>query len=834
MSDRTRLGPPGEDQSRCGGATGRAMILVVLGVVLMVAGLNARAAQIFADRFESLPAIEVSAESVQSLERVGIDAWPQGWTGLEQAEIEFVNVPGSGSLPVEQDEAGWFFHAPFHPDTPELGGSVQLRARLGGLTSAAFTLDVGALPDAPGAFAALVASLEAHIDAFAQRRGSSFAEIAALSFENTPSGLFPLKYAQSFVRAEQNANSLARLAAGDSSFLSAEESRLLDQIAGYVGLDALIQVELDAIADLDPAALNGSGARAGTSARACIDAGPVIGTAFELSRAMREAKFAELAVTGAPGNTLNQLGITLALGSAIPVYGKAFQALGAGTAAWQASRKMFAGLNPSRFESIRAEVERPRFEEDSEETGSYRNIEVVAASTGWIVDQAIFDAIVTVLGASASAANVQKISDSILFKDVLEGGLNAYFSLYLGEQSSGVVSFCPQTWTVDISLPDYSEGRSVLGHFDVDTSNRSFRPLRAEEDFLSISPIPSKFGQETIDVDFPIGVDLIEVTATPRIIEVETPGEVVNITATIDNAVVPTLFWDPGQGTWDDGQGIGTNEPATRPLRTPTNPDDYPFYVTVESASRRGLRASGEPVRSDQALVRFSKLVVSPGSACVKNGESESFSATLDGMPAEVIWSLEDSEGQPSTLGSVSSSGLYTAPNAGSGSVRVVATSVDNAQRHDFGIVEVGPCLCYWALTIAGEGAWSGQEAGHGFQLSQSPPTPGFRLVYLGETTGGTAESTNSAIAENVTGAFSLDTFFFSNSVRAYQVAADLEGSEAILNIDENVDNVTMTGTINGVAVYVVDNGETLVAVNVPFDMTFRSAGMDGSCEDDF
>jgi hypothetical protein len=822
---------------RAAAADGKTFLLAVaLLLGLTLAGMNAVADVIFVDRFRVPPAIEVATDSVQSLDRVDITAWPDGWTGLEQAEIEFVNVPGSGSLVVEQDEAGWYFLAPFHPVAPELGGPVQLRARLGGLTSAVVNLDVRALPDAPGAFDALIGSLEAHIDAFAQRRGSSFDSIAALSFEDTPSGLFPLKYAQSFVRADENPNSLAFIAAGSSDFLSAGERRLLDQIAGHIGLETLIELELAALAEVEQTALTGGASRTAAAARACINAGPSIGSAFELSRAMWEANFAEIAVTGAPGNTLNQLGITLSLGSAIPVYGAAFQALGAGTAAWQASRKMLSGLNPSRFESIRAEVERPRFEEDSEESGSYRSIEVVAASTGWIVDQAIFDAIVSVVGAATTLGNLGKIQDSVLFKDVLEGGINGYYSLYLGEQSSGVVSFCPQTWTVDISLPDYSEGRSVFGHFEVDTSNRSFRPLRAEEDFLNISAIPSKFGQETIDVDFPIGVDVIEVTASPRIIDVQEPGEIVNITASIDNALVPSLFWDPGRGTWDDGMGPGTNEPGTRPLRTPTNPDDYPFVVTIESASRRGLRASGEPVRGDQVVVRYSKLVVSPGSACVRSGESEQFSATLDGQPAEVIWSLEDEDGQPSTLGTVSPSGLYSAPGSSSGSVRVVATSVDNPQRREFAIVEVGSCTCYWTLRIAGEGAWSGKEAGHTFLLSFEPFVPGFRMVFFADLPGGLAESADGTINENVTGQFDLDRFSFNPGSRLWSVfprGSDDFGTSGALFIERNIDNTSMDGRIFGTAAELYNDGDGIKARLRNFDMSFRSAGMDGLCEDE-
>jgi hypothetical protein len=851
MTDSNRAGVGGVIKLRTPAVDGKAfvrMVMLLLGLTL--AGMSAVADVIFVDRFRVPPVIEVSADSVQSLDRVDITAWPADWTGLEQAEIEFVNVPGSGTLVVEQDEAGWYFLAPFHPVTPELGGLVQIRARLGGLTSAVVHLDVLALPDAPGAFDALVASLEAHINAFAQRRGSSFETIAALSFAEAPTALFPLKYAQSFVRDSENPNSLAALFDTDSSFLSAGERRFLDQIAGHIDLKNLVDLEVAALAELEmtgaigaagsyQASVNSLGTLSG-AARSCIDAGPEINSAFELSNAMWEAKFGAIAVSGAPGRTLNTLGATFAAGSALPVYGSAFLAGGAATAAWQASRNALAGLNPSRFESITAAVSRSRFEEDSEAFGSYDSVVVVAASNGWTVDQAILDAVTTLLSASTSVGKLAKIREADFLTDLSVNVINFGMSNYVGAQPGGVVSFCPRNWSVDISSSLYNEGRSVLGNFEVRTNQKTFRPVQVAEDFLSIAAIPAKFGQETIDVDFPIGVDPIEVTAAPRTIRVSDPGEIVDITATIENAELTTLDWDAGPGRWTDGLSSLTNDGGTRPLQTPSARDDFPFQVKIESFSRQGLRASGQPERSDSVLIELSELVVTPGSVCLKPGQSRQFSAIVDDAPADVTWSLQDSDGQPSSLGTVSSTGLYTAPGAGSGRVLVVATTVDDPPARDFGIVEVGNCICYWALNIAGEGAWSGDEAGHTFFLSIAPFEPGYRLAFFSDAPGGgLAESANASIDENVTGLFDLGRFSFSSGPRLWSVFppdpdSDNFGTSAKLRIDENIDNTSMTGSIFGTAAELYNDGDGIKARLRNFDMNFRSAGLEGSCEEEF
>lgn len=768
----------------------------------------------------ALDGVTLSTTTPRSLDRVELRGLPPARRAGGSVTVEFVGVEDTRPMPVEFDGDVAYFLAPFHPVTPTDGGEIGLQVVIGEARSPEFIVDLAALEDAPGAFEALVASLRAHVDGFAQRRGSSFEDLQSRTFEETPPALFPLKYAQSWVDDPANPNDLEALAEGSSDLLTADERRFLDQISGVTGLGGLIGLETDGLGDLDPPTLV-FGDASPLGRRECIDSGPDISTAAQLSAAMWEAKFAEIAITGDRATTLSALSATLAAGSAIPVYGRAFLAAGGATAAWQASRGALAGMNPSRFVSIDAAASPQRFEEDFEAIGRWSNVRVVAASTGWAVDQAIVDAVVTALGAYASAGQAAQLTAADFLSNAAVSVVNQSASTYVGAQEGGVVEFCPQQWSVDISTSTWSDARSVLGHFEVDSAAQTYRPLEVEADALSIRAIPSKFGQESIDVDIAIGVDPIVVTAAPGRIQVGEPGEIVSITAAIENAVNTSLFWDPGVGTWDDAQGEPTNDGGTRPLRTPQEEGAYPFDVAIESLSRSGLRADNQPVR--QAAVRIvldDEIVVSPANACLDPSESEEFSTTHADRPAAVTWSLEDLDGNPSSFGFVTQQGVYTAPSSGTGQVIVVATQVGDATNRGQAVVEVGSCSCFWALSIAGGSSYSGRFAGHGF-----PADFGFFTFSFETDSGnavGNAQSFSDPVPANATGSFTIDTFGFQSGTRSWVVTADPDdGTSATISIIEN-DGVTMQGSVFGTCVSFLNGEEQFGS----FDLNFRSGNL--------
>lgn len=756
-----------------------------------------------------------------ALDRVELTGLPLARRAVTDYEVVAVGFDTIWPLPVEVDDEGtYFFFAPFHPVTPTTGGELTFQVRDGDASSPEFTLELAALEDAPGAFVDLTAALRRHVDAFAQRSGTSLEALQALDFAATPVELLPLRYAVSWIDDPANPNSFGAIARGGTDYLDEEELRLLEQITSYMGLEELLDVELAALDEFEgPPALVFD---PGLARRDCLfDAGVQIGNADQLSAAMWEAKFADIAVRGRASEKIPLIANTFAAGSTIPLYGKAFTVAGATFSAWVANKAARAGLLPSEFVSISANVSKPRFNEDSEETGSWSNVQVTAQSRGWAADQAIAEGIIALAGARLTAGQGAQVSSAEFAQSAAAAAANPVASNFIGQQDEGLIDFCPQQWTVDISSAAWCEARSVFGYFEVASGAQTYRPLEAEEDFLSISARPDKFGQETIDQDFPIGVDPIVVNATPSEIVLETPGETVTITASLQYADDEKLFWDPGAGTWDDGLLQITNEAGTRPLKTPSDRGAYPFVVTIESFSRKGLRASGTPVRETFVTIRVDEpITVTPANACVENGESESFQALQDEEPADVTWSLESPAGGPSSLGTISSAGVYTAPSNGTGSAIVVATSNDDPNNRGQARVDVGTCSCFWALSIQGGGAWSGTFAGHGF-----PSSFGFFSLSFDTPSGnglGNAQSFTDAPTEDAVGTFTIDTFGFQIGDRSWVSSADPDdGTSAVLTIVEN-DGDSVQGSISGTVVRFANGQETFSS----FDLNFRSGNL--------
>ncbi|RKZ12422.1 hypothetical protein DRQ32_03770 [bacterium] len=773
----------------------------------------------------SLDGVTPSTTTPTSLDRVGLLGLPAAARGHIDLKVVILGLDERVSIPVEEDDNGHFFHAPFHPATPEAGGTVSLQVVSGAARSPEFSFELGALADAPGSFGDLVDELVLHIDGHAQRLGSSLDALKALSFEATPDALFQLKYAQSFVDDPTNPNSLTLIADGTSTLLTAAELQLLDQVSAYTAFDALVALEVASLDDLDPPVARGLVSGGSAQRRACIDVKLKIGTAAALSAAMWEAKFADIAISGDAGNTLTALSATLAAGAVIPGAGLAFTAAGAGVAAWQASRGALAGMNPSSFASIEASIDKSRFDEDAVDPGHYSNVMVTAVSKGWSADQAMVDAVTTALGAPGSAAQKGAITASGMLGDAATATINQGMSNYVGQRENGAIEFCPQTWTVDISLPLWCEAKAPGGKLNVATGAQTYWPAAAGPEILRVSNIRSQFGQEYISVDKAVEVEAIIVTASPTRIPVRKPGEEVQITVTLKNAEVMSLFWDAPGGEWKDGMGGFTNEPGTRPLRTPPGRDDYPFLVTIESFSRQGIRESGTPKRQAFVTVTLDEdIVVSPPNPCLQNNEREQFTATQGDEPADVIWSLETPEGGPSSLGSLSSTGFYTAPGSGSGRAVVVATSSTNENLRGVTGIEVGACECYWSLAIESEGEFSGTFASHAF-----PSFGGFFSFSFGDTDKsltGNLQAFTDPIMENQTGVFEPEGFAFATLNRAWSATSDPEDETPFTMTITKNNTTNLEGSVDGVCVTAIDGK----AVYRNFNLVFRSGNLaDGS-----
>ncbi len=652
-------------------------------------------------------------------------------------EVVFLDKEGLDlfTLPLEIPAEGlpWFM-APFHPGLPNEGGPVSLLIAAGETRSPVLDLDLGALPAAPGSFARYVSVLREHIDQRAVLEGSSFAALAALDFEDVETRLLPFKFAQSFVDDSNNPNCLARIADGSSPYLDAEAKDLLDRIFGYAPVDSVVQADIDHLTGAETSAFTWYGD--GSAKDGCVNMGPTVSTAPQLSDAMQTAFEAKIATdpNGAPAQILGATGLALGAAAFVPGLGGLAAVAGAGLYAFQTSREYYANTYPSAFVSLDFALDKSELSEDEPGFTRWSDVNVIAKSNGWVADKAIFDAIMQLAGAGLGAAQLGKIKGSETLRDAAMTDVGMSVGFFLDGQPSGLVEFCSQRWRVDITDLPYSRGEAVIGRVTVDTKWREIRPAQVGPDIIRVRAVSEQFGFQTISADLPIETKAIKVTAVPSVVFVKKPGEVVNITTTLQYAELEILDWRPEEGSWNDGMGNATNEPGTRPLLTPTDEKKYPFLVVVESMSRQGLRAAGDPPRLDIVTVKHEKatIIVSPDGICVANGKTESFTADVQGLDnTAVTWSLAPVTTGGVVVGTINqTTGVFKAPTSGgSAEVLVVATSQEDPEISGQAHVETGTCSCSWSLTIVGDGTWSGDFAAHLFGTQTGPFTMTFGQI---------------------------------------------------------------------------------------------------------
>jgi len=132
-------------------------------------------------------------------------------------------------------------------------------------------------------------------------------------------------------------------------------------------------------------------------------------------------------------------------------------------------------------------------------------------------------------------------------------------------------------------------------------------------------------------------------------------------------------------------------------------PDEFPpgevIEVRAAAISDSGLRhpSNNPPPRSSALFITGEPAFVrvAPSTACVENGESQQFQA-IDpdtGSTVEVDWIVDG-------IGSISQTGLYTAPAFGTASdVLIRAVGPSNTE---FASVSVGSCACVWNARLSG------------------------------------------------------------------------------------------------------------------------------------
>lgn len=707
-----------------------------------------------------LSSVALSSTSAVALDRVDLLGVP---TNVDLATSDVLVITGDGEipLPILADDGEPYILAPLHPSDPSGGGTVELVFEHSGERSAHLALEVSPLPQAPGAWDEVVALLRAAIAERAEEGGLTFDQLQAAAFEDLAPEYQPLKLAQAYLD-DGTENDLESLLTASANGLSDSDRAMIDALVARLDLASLIGggAAIDSFMgdrgghrSFAPALAPGPTAAVG--GLDCRDAGIQVVDAADLAAMITQAKDSVITPGGAERQVLNDIGTVTAYGGFLPVVGPFVGATGTLFTAIEAYKNGVAGLYPSKLLSLTADVTGVAFPEDFLGPEGWDNVMVKAVSTGWDANADIANVVLSAASTTGSffaGSRLVNASDAEGFAiDVMlsmrDNAGNALVAEYVD-----VLSFCPEDWTVPITGEPWSKATARLERFEVDSTALSFQPATELglnlpfEDTLRIEADPDRFAGEQVHTDLKISAHPIQVEGIEEIM-VKTPGKPIDVSMTVHGAIDPTLDWQSQKGAWTGDPTItSTGDPIvpgllgsvtwTRTHVTPTSESDYPYLATVESSSRSGLRADGDPPRLKVITVRLADIIVEPNPVTMATETTQQFTARdRNGNTVAVNWAA--------TGGSISDTGLYTAGST-AGTFTVTATSRENSELQGTAAVTIIEVRCpvgRWTMLNPAEyigqiAAQTGMEGSYAYGGGDYFLTFGLDGTFTGERVG--------------------------------------------------------------------------------------------------
>jgi len=182
----------------------------------------------------------------------------------------------------------------------------------------------------------------------------------------------------------------------------------------------------------------------------------------------------------------------------------------------------------------------------------------------------------------------------------------------------------------------------------------------------------------------------VKVAVTPATATVS-QGTTQQFTAAVTGATDMSVTWEVNNTAGGNSTvGTITNSGVYTPPATLPNP----ATITVTATSVADSRASGSASVTVQKPATPITVQVSPASVTVPVGTMQQFTATVSGTKiTQVSWSVNGVAGGNSTVGTISTSGLYTPPatQPNPANVMVMATSAVDATAKGNSAVTVAP-----------------------------------------------------------------------------------------------------------------------------------------------
>lgn len=674
--------------------------------------------------------IGFSSEQGNPLQRITIQNLPTAYqTGLSVLEIWVEGEDTNTFVPVEIEGNAHSFTVPIHPIRPLEGGTVDLVLVNEELSCDPISFSISGLPKAPPNTAkTTIDNLQSMANTLRAAAGTDKATLSAANFETLTPFEQNLKILQDFLDEPTNPYSLEKIMAGEADLVSAADlnqtMEITDAIFMYTGFSAATAEALEEM----QASIGG---KKQASAEFCFTFPSNITNAEELSCTMTFSNSRAMSLDkDAPfWSSLNEAGNMANTVGLFPPLSAPALVVGVGAFAAQSAVQAVHKCLPSSFEDLEYTVEKRSWLEDEDKIEKWKDVKVIATSKGWEMDKFVIDLMLNFLNiqgvASSAISNAKKAKDLYLQKqqkviELLPSSddlslfayghfMNDIFGKY-GKNSPDLIRIPPEkTKWIDINDTDYHSALAEGDAFQLDVLQQTIKPIKAGTSILTVRPIASKFGGQTIEKGKAnLEVIPIDVSTDRMLIPISKAGETLTLNGFIENAIDNSLEWETtaGELTFLEFEDTELGHEVYE-LKTSSDPEDYPILVTIESTSTTGARnpAYSPFPRRTSINISLSDLELSiDGETCLKPGESTNIVATMTGAdnPA-VIWTVDpDATLITSSLGDVNTAN-FTAPDE-EGSYKITATSVENPALEKSVRIRVRKsCDNYIILTVDGE-----------------------------------------------------------------------------------------------------------------------------------
>jgi len=169
------------------------------------------------------------------------------------------------------------------------------------------------------------------------------------------------------------------------------------------------------------------------------------------------------------------------------------------------------------------------------------------------------------------------------------------------------------------------------------------------------------------------------------------PGQTAQFSATVSNAANTGVVWEV-DGIQNGNSEFGTisstglyTAPSVLPVgavHSRANAAPAPITVTITAAAAANTSASAT---ATIMLISAPIVSISPTAATLYPGGSQQFMSTVtNASDTSVIWQVNGTTGGNATLGTVTSTGLYTAPASVANSTSVTVTAVSSVYSGSF------------------------------------------------------------------------------------------------------------------------------------------------------